>query len=47
VCRRKDEEQQWQWLDGERERERERERACIPKETKYVEEKTKGTGDGA
>jgi hypothetical protein len=41
VCRRKDEEQQWQWL------ERERERACIPKEIKYVEEKTKGTGDGA
>jgi uncharacterized radical SAM superfamily Fe-S cluster-containing enzyme len=30
-----------------RERERERERACIPKEIKYVEEKTKGTGDGA
>jgi hypothetical protein len=39
VCRRKDEKQQWQW--------RERERACIPKEIKHVEEKTKATGDGA
>jgi hypothetical protein len=25
----------------------ERERACIPKEIKYVEEKTKSTGDGS